>query len=218
MTDTSPLADATDEGEATRASSARRGSTGRHPTARWLLELLAIVLVGLLLSWGVRTFLVRSFSIPSGSMEQTLMIGDRIIVNELAPGPMPLHRGDIVVFEDPGGWLGYGDDAGQDLVKRVIGLPGDHVSCCDADGHVLVNGEPLDEPYLTLTEGGHRASATDFDVTVPEGALWVLGDNRDHSADSRAHQTGPYAGFVPVDDVIGRAFVISWPIERWQRL
>jgi len=144
VTDTSPLADATDEGEATRASSARRGSTGR-----WLLELLAIVLVGLLLSWGVRTFLVRSFSIPSGSMEQTLMIGDRIIVNELAPSVMPLHRGDIVVFEDPGGWLGYGDDAGQDLVKRVIGLPGDHVSCCDADGHVLVNGEPLDEPYLS---------------------------------------------------------------------
>jgi signal peptidase I len=201
VTDTSPLADATDEGEATRASSARRRSPERHSTGRWLLELSAIVLVGLLLSWGVRTFLVRSFSIPSGSMEQTLMIGDR-----------------IVVFEDPGGWLGYGDDAGQDLVKRVIGLPGDHVSCCDADGHVLVNGRPLDEPYLTLADGGPRASATDFDVTVPEGALWVLGDNRDRSADSRAHQTGPYAGFVPVDDVIGRAFVISWPIERWQRL
>ncbi len=213
MTDTSPLADATDEAGATRASSARPG-----PTGRWLLELLAIVLVGLVLSWGVRTFLVRSFSIPSGSMEQTLMIGDRIMVNELAPRVMPLHRGDIVVFEDPGGWLGYDDDAGQDLVKRVIGLPGDHVSCCDADGHVLVNGRALDEPYLTLADGGPRASATDFDVTVPEGALWVLGDNRDRSADSRAHQTGPYAGFVPVDDVIGRAFVVSWPIDRWQGL
>jgi signal peptidase I len=206
-----PLADETDDGDATRASSARA-------TRRWLLELLAIVLVGLLLSWGVRAFLVRSFSIPSGSMEQTLMIGDRILVNELAPRVLPLHRGDVVVFVDPGGWLGYGDAAGQDLVKRVVGLPGDHVSCCDADGHVLVNGEPLDEPYLTLVDGGPRASATDFDVTVPEGALWVLGDNRDRSADSRAHQTGPYEGFVPVDDVIGRAFVVAWPIDRWQRL
>lgn len=211
MTAARPLADETDDGGATRASSARA-------TRRWLLELLAIVLVGLLLSWGMRAFLVRSFSIPSGSMEQTLMIGDRILVNELAPRVLPLHRGDVVVFEDPGGWLGYGNAAGQDLVKRVVGLPGDHVSCCDVDGHVLVNGEPLDEPYLTLVDGGPRASATDFDVTVPDGALWVLGDNRDRSADSRAHRTGPYEGFVPVDDVIGRAFVVAWPIDRWQRL
>ncbi|WP_423924177.1 signal peptidase I [Frigoribacterium sp. 2-23] len=185
---------------------------------RLLRDLVVVVLVALLVSWGVRSFLVRSFYIPSASMEDTLQIGDRIVVNELVPRFADLKRGDIVVFDDPGGWLGYGGQGEQDLVKRVIGLPGDHVSCCDADGHLLVNGTPLDEPYLLLPAGQARASLTDFDVTVPDGALWVMGDNRNHSGDSRAHQTGPYAGFVPIDHVVGRAFVITWPIDRWRGL
>jgi signal peptidase I len=183
----------------------------RHRPFRLVRDLIVIVLIALLVSWGVRTYLVRSFYIPSASMENTLMIGDRLVVNVLASSVMPLHHGDIVVFEDPGGWLP--GEPGQDLVKRVIGLPGDTVSCCDAEGRVLVNGEPVDEPYITVPDGD-PASLTPFDVTVPEGALWVLGDNREDSADSRAHQSGPYAGFVPEENVVGRAFVVFWPFDR----
>ena len=182
-----------------------------HRPFRLLRDVVVIVLIALLVSWGVRTYLVRSFYIPSASMENTLMIGDRLVVNVLASNAMPLHHGDIVVFEDPGGWLP--GEPGQDLVKRVIGLPGDTVSCCDAEGRMLVNGEPVDEPYLADPDG--PASTIPFDVTVPEGAIWVMGDNRAHSADSRLHQSGPYDGFVPLDHVVGRAFVIVWPISRW---
>ena len=183
--------------------------------ARLLRDVLVVVLVALLVSWGVRTWLVRSFWIPSASMENTLMIDDRVVVNQLAPGLMDLHRGDVVVFEDPGGWLDTGP--GGDLIKRVVGLPGDTVSCCDAEGRLLVDGEPLDEPYV-LVPRGDPASSQAFDVTVPEGALWVMGDNREDSADSRSHQSGPYEGFVPERLVIGRAVAVVWPVDRWARL
>ena len=186
----------------------------RSSSWRWLRDLLVVVLVALLVSWGVRTWLVRSFSIPSGSMRQTLTVGDRVLVDELAPGLVDLHRGDVVVFADPGGWLQAGE--GDDLVKRVVGLPGDTVSCCDAHGRLLVDGEPLDEPYLADPSG--PASSTPFRVTVPEGALWVMGDDREHSADSRAHRSGPYEGFVPLDHVVGRAFAVVWPVSRWSGL
>ena len=199
--------DVTDPADAAAPPAPRRAGG-----LRWLRDLVVIVLVALLVSWGVRTFLVRSFSIPSASMEQTLLIGDRILVNELVPGVMDLHRGDVVVFEDPGGWLAAGE--GDDLVKRVIGLPGDTVSCCDSEGRLRVNGEPLDEPYLDVPEGD-PASLTPFEVTVPDGALWVMGDNRERSADSRSHVTGPYEGFVPLDHVVGRATVVFWPLGRW---
>jgi signal peptidase I len=194
------------------ADAAAPPATRRAGGLRWLRDLVVIVLVALLVSWGVRTFLVRSFFIPSASMEQTLLIGDRILVNELVPGVMDLHRGDVVVFEDPGGWLAAGE--GDDLVKRVIGLPGDTVSCCDSEGRLRVDGEPLDEPYLNVPEGD-PASLTPFEVTVPDGALWVMGDNRERSADSRSHVTGPYEGFVPLDHVVGRATVVFWPLGRW---
>ena len=194
------------------ADAAAPPATRRAGGLRWLRDLVVIVLIALLVSWGVRTFLVRSFFIPSASMEQTLLIGDRILVNELVPGVMDLHRGDVVVFEDPGGWLAAGE--GDDLVKRVIGLPGDTVSCCDSEGRLRVNGEPLDEPYLNVPEGD-PASLTPFDVTVPDGALWVMGDNRERSADSRSHVTGPYEGFVPLGHVVGRAMVVFWPLGRW---
>ena len=201
-----------DGGVTDPADAAAPPATRRAGGLRWLRDLVVIVLVALLVSWGVRTFLVRSFFIPSASMEQTLLIGDRILVNELVPGVMDLHRGDVVVFEDPGGWLAAGE--GDDLVKRVIGLPGDTVSCCDSEGRLRVNGEPLDEPYLNVPEGD-PASLTPFDVTVPDGALWVMGDNRERSADSRSHVTGPYEGFVPLDHVVGRATVVFWPLGRW---
>ncbi|MFJ2980370.1 signal peptidase I [Curtobacterium sp. NPDC087082] len=177
--------------------------------ARWkfLRDLAIIVVVALLASFLVKSYLVRSFFIPSLSMANTLLVGDRVLVNELVPGVVPLRRGDVVVFEDPGGWLGPGQ--GNDLIKRVIGLPGDTVSCCDAQGRLSVNGHAVDESYVVLQPGSDRVALTDFSVTVPKGRLWVMGDNRYDSADSRAH------GTVPVSDVVGRAFVTTWPVSRW---
>jgi signal peptidase I len=208
----------------------------RQPNSmlRFLRDLLVIVLAALLVSFLVKTFLVRSFWIPSGSMKNTLQIDDHVIVNERAT----IHRGDVVVFSDPGGWLdsagsvegrsaqprsfvsdalslvGLGSDGDDHLVKRVIGLPGDHVQCCNALGQMEANGVPLSEPYVRK-DAGEAASGTPFDVTVPAGKLWVMGDNRYESADSRAHQGLPSKGFVPEKDVVGRAVVISWPVQRW---
>ncbi|RUQ09799.1 signal peptidase I [Curtobacterium sp. HSID17257] len=166
-----------------------------------------IVVVALLASFLVKAYLVRAFSIPSGSMERTLLIGDNVLVNELVPGAVPLRRGDVVVFRDPGGWLT--SEQGDDLIKRVIGLPGDTVSCCDAQGRLSVNGHAVDEPYVVRPADVTRVSAEDFDVTVPAGHVWVMGDNRYESADSRIH------GTVPTADVVGRAFVVTWPVTRW---
>lgn len=174
---------------------------------RFLRDLAIIVVLALLASFLVKAFLVRSFFIPSESMEDTLLVGDRVLVNELVPEVVGLHRGDVVVFRDPGGWLGAGQ--GDDLIKRVIGLPGDRVSCCGADGRLSVNGQPVDEPYVVAPAGTDRVSLQDFDVTVPDGQLWVMGDNRYESADSRAH------GTVPESDVVGRAFLTTWPVSRW---
>ncbi|WP_242090380.1 signal peptidase I [Curtobacterium sp. DN_7.5] len=183
------------------------GGTKQRGGWRFIRDLAIIVVAALIASFLVKTFLVRSFYIPSESMEDTLLVGDRVLVNELVPGLVPVRRGDVVVFTDPGGWLGTGQ--GDDLIKRVIGLPGDRVSCCGTDGRLSVNGKEVDEPYVVLEPGSDRVSGTDFDVTVPKGHLWVMGDNRYDSADSRAH------GSVPVDDVVGRAFVTTWPVSRW---
>lgn len=213
------------------------GTRQSNSTLRFLRDLLIIVLAALLVSFLVKTFVVRSFWIPSGSMENTLQIKDHVIVNELAT----IHRGDVVVFSDPGGWLdssgslenrkqqqgslisgalsvvGLGPDGDDHLVKRVIGLPGDHVQCCNTLGQMEVNGVPLSEPYVRK-QAGEAASGTPFDVTVPANELWVMGDNRYESADSRAHQSLPTKGFVPERDVVGRAVAISWPVQRWAGL
>ena len=204
---------------------------------RLLRDLLLIILAALIISFLIKTFLVRSFYIPSASMQTTLMEQDRILVNELVPDLVPIEHGDVVVFSDPGGWLtptGEPEPSGLDavlgfvglaapdsndhLIKRVIGLPGDTVSCCNDFGQMLVNGVPLEETYVTLTPGATRVSGIDFDVTVPEGYLWVMGDNRYNSRDSRYNQEGPTNGFVPIENVVGRAFVVSWPINRWAGL
>lgn len=179
----------------------------KRPGWRFLRDLVIIVVAALLASFLVKAYLVRSFYIPSASMENTLLIGDRVLVNELVPGVVPVRRGDVAVFQDPGGWLGPGQ--GDDLIKRVIGLPGDTVSCCDTQGRLSVNGHPVDESYVVLQPGSDRVSLQDFSVTVPTGQLWVMGDNRYESADSRAH------GTVPVSDVVGRAFLTTWPVSRW---
>lgn len=235
------MTDSTTE-QVTRRGSGRSASRSKG-RAVWLFvrDIVVIFIVALLVSFLIKTFLIRSFWIPSASMEDTLMINDRIIVNELEPKLIPVHRGDIVVFTDPGGWLtpeenveapkssnpvvrSLGDfftfiglastDSDNHLVKRVIGLPGDHVVCCNALNQITVNGVPLKEPYTTV-QPGQQAAAARFNVTVPPGKLWVLGDNRLDSEDSSMHQNLPSKGFVPESDVVGRAFVISWPISRW---
>jgi signal peptidase I len=206
----------------------------------FLRDLLVIIVIAALVSFVVKTFIVRSFYIPSGSMEQTLMINDRILVDELTPRWTGYDHGDVVVFKDPGGWLppmpetparpplvealdgaltfiGISAADSQDhLVKRLIGLPGDHVVCCNAVGQMTINDVPIDElTYLNLPEGDTAASDFDFDVTVPQDSLWVMGDNRDRSQDSRAHQDLPGGGFVPIENVVGRAFLTTWPFDRF---
>jgi signal peptidase I len=201
-------------------------------------DILIIFVVAVLVSFLIKTFVVRSFYIPSASMENTLQINDRIIVNELEPGLVPVSHGDVVVFQDPGGWLPPAPpstqnpiaaaidsaltfvglsaaDSNDHLIKRVIGLPGDHVKCCNALGQISVNGTPLREPYILIPPGQTKAAALDFDVTVPPGELWVMGDNRYNSQDSSRNQNLPGKGFVPIDHVVGRAFVITWPLNRW---
>ncbi|RNE58486.1 signal peptidase I [Cryobacterium tepidiphilum] len=210
----------------------------KRSAALFVRDLLVIFVVALLVSFLIKTFLIRSFYIPSGSMEDTLLINDRIIVNQLEPGLIPVEHGDVVVFKDPGGWLlpqppveqnpiaaslswllslvGLAaPDSNDHLIKRVIGLPGDHVTCCNALGQMSVNGVPLDEPYVLLPPGATDVSKDDFDVVVPPDSLWVMGDNRYNSKDSRYNGNTPGKGYVPMEDVVGRAFVISWPISRW---
>ena len=203
--------------------------------AAFLIDLVVIVGAALVLSVLIKAFLIRSFYIPSGSMLETLQVNDRIIVNVMAPELFPLERGDVVVFRDPGGWLGavptvekepiqeisdfilgtFGitaPDSAEHLVKRIIGLPGDTIECCDPEGRIIVNGVAIDEPYL---RPGVTPSDIEFSVVVPEGHFWVMGDNRPNSTDSRYHQDLPTQGFVPVEVVVGRAVVISWPMENW---
>lgn len=214
------------------AGDASSGGSAVRSLGSWAKEILIIVAVALLLSFLIKTFLFRAFFIPSGSMENTLEIDDRIFVNQLVPEPFELKRGDIVVFRDTQGWLPepaagtaesnwfkdalifvglLPDESQQHLVKRVIGLEGDRVICCDADGRITVNGEPLDEPYLFP---GASPSDMPFDVTVPEGQMWVMGDHRNASADSRANTDKPGGGFIDVEEIEGKAAVIAWPLDR----
>lgn len=204
-----------------------------HPGLSALRETVIVLGSALLISLVIKTFLVQAFFIPSESMEPTMEVGDRVLVSRLVPGPLDLHRGDIVVFVDPGGWLKDSgtpanpvtealtkagefvgllpSNTGSHLIKRVIGMPGDHVVCCNPEGLITVNDVPITEPYLMP---GANPSDTAFDVVVPEGHLWVLGDNRDNSGDSRAHMGGPGGGMVPIDNVVGVAQVRMWPLDR----
>lgn len=200
-----------------------------------LRETVVVVVIALALSLVVKTFLVQAFFIPSQSMEDTLLKGDRVVVSKLTPGPFDLQRGDIVVFTDPGGWLPVTappsdgpvrgavrtaltfvgllpNDSGNHLIKRLIGLPGDHVVCCDADGKMSINGVSITEPYVFE---GNVPSERTFDITVPAGRVWVMGDHRQMSEDSRYHDDGTGGtGSAPISDVTGKAFVLVWPFGR----
>ncbi|MCF2528545.1 signal peptidase I [Yinghuangia soli] len=220
-------------------TSGRRKKKQRKPAKKgsFWKELPLLLGIALVLALIIKTFLVQAFSIPSESMEDTIKVGDRVLVDKLTPwfGAEP-ERGEVVVFKDPGGWLEgepQQSDNGlvralqkglsfvglmpstneKDLIKRVIGVGGDTVECCDAEGRILVNGVPLNETYL---KPGVAPSDKPFKVTVPKGRLWVMGDNRANSADSRAHVApgDPAAGTVDKDQVIGRAFTVIWPLGR----
>lgn len=205
----------------------------------FLRDVLIILLIAALVSYVVKTFVVRSFYIPSASMERTLLVNDRILVDELTPRWTGYERGDVVVFKDPGGWLDgqpsrpaqppliqavdsvltfvgiSASDSEEHLVKRLIGLPGDHIVCCNELGQLTVNGAPINElSYLDLPKGDTAASNEPFDVVVPKDSIWLMGDNRDQSRDSRAHQDLPSGGFVPLDNVVGKAFLTTWPLGR----
>ncbi|QSI47615.1 signal peptidase I [Thermobispora bispora] len=161
--------------------------------------------IGLVIAILIHTFVLQSFYIPSESMQNTLQVNDRVIVNKLAYRFGPVQRGDIVVFK---GW------DGEDTIKRVIAVGGDRVKCCDAKGRITINGEPLDETEYLYP--GDDPSQRRFDVKVPAGRLWLMGDHRSNSLDSRSHmeRDDRYLGTVSEEDVIGRAFVRYWPPSR----
>jgi len=204
-----------------------------------VLEIVLVLVCALVISAVVRAFLVEVYTVPSGSMENTLLEGDRIAAVEVGG----FQRGDIIVFKDPGGWLPpdttppsgpvrhvletlrvLPDKQTDHLVKRIIGMPGDHVQCCDALGQVMVNGYSLDErAYLHATDGvTDYPSSVRFDVWVPQGYVFVLGDHRDDSGDSRYHlcdsTTDPPGidGFVPISDVVGPVKAVLTPLNRLQ--
>jgi signal peptidase I len=197
-----------------------------------LREFPILIIVAIAVSLLIKTFLVQFFYIPSGSMENTLQIGDRVAVNKLPFISKTINRGDVVVFRDPANWLPEPYEASgnkilgkvkdglvtvgilpnpakQYLVKRVIGVAGDKVICCD-NGKLTINGKETSEPYIFA---GNKASDLDFNITVPEGKIWVMGDHRGSSADSRYHQDDVNSGFVPVSKVTGQVFATIWPIK-----
>jgi signal peptidase I len=199
-------------------------------------ELVIVVVLAMVLSFIVKTWLFQAFYIPSGSMENTLVRDDRVIVSKLTPGPFDLRRGDVVVFEDPGdpAWLGGAstpsdlggplhdllvfvgllpEDAENHLIKRVIGLPGDRVQADGKSGKIKVNGVEITEPYLK--PGDLPSEGKAFNIVVPQGRIWVMGDHRSDSSDSRYHDDGTGAtGSVPLDKLVGRALFIVWPMDH----
>ena len=231
----------TEAGPSEESADGERSATShRRKRSSFWRELPFLILIALVLALLIKTFLVQAFYIPSGSMEDTLRVGDRVLVNKLVYRIRDVHRGEIIVFKGPPSWqenpeftvsqpsnpiarffrdigsaLGVAAPSSKDFIKRVIGVGGDHVVCCDTQGRITVNGKPLTEPYLFP---GVKPSEQNFDVTVPKGRLWVMGDHRDSSADSRAHLSDGEDGTIPQNDVIGRAFIKVWPPKHWGTL
>ncbi|MEV6396508.1 signal peptidase I [Streptomyces sp. NPDC051907] len=227
----SGTSDASGPGESSHGS-----GTGQKKQRSFWKELPLLIGIALLLALLIKTFLVQAFSIPSDSMQNTLQRGDRVLVDKLTPwfGSEP-ERGEVVVFHDPGGWLedeavpepnivqeflsfiGLMPSAEEkDLIKRTIAVGGDTVEC-KKGGPVKVNGKALDEPYIY--PGDTPCDDQPFGpLKVPDDKIWVMGDHRQNSQDSRYHQEDVNGGFVPVDKVVGRAVVVAWPIGRWSTL
>ena len=229
------------ESAAEGASSRRSRRRGEAKKGSLLRELPVLLLIAFVLALVVKTFFVQAFFIPSGSMEQTLhgctgCTGDRVLVNKVPYWFGEPEPGEIVVFKGPDTWtpevtvaepsnwfagamlwlgrtVGVAPPSEDDFVKRVIATAGQTVQCCDAEGRVTVDGRALDEPYIF--ENTPLESRAFGPVTVPEGRLWVMGDHRSASADSKAHLGDKYGGTIGVDDVIGKAAVIVWPVSRF---
>lgn len=212
-----------------------KGSRGRGNERSFWRELPVLVLLALGLALLIRTFLLQAFYIPSESMERTLLPGDRVLVNKLSYRLGDIQRGDVIVFNGADSWeseiivpepsgvvertlqkvgelFGFATVGEKDFIKRVIGLPGDRVECCDEKDRLLINGTPLEES--SYIHPGDVPSQDPFDIKVPPGRVWVMGDHRSESADSRAHLSDPGNGTIPIDKVLGRAFVIVWPLDR----
>jgi signal peptidase I len=220
---------ATDGGKSGKAG----GKSGKRRRSFWR-ELPVLVIVALVLALLIKAFAIQAFFIPSASMQNTLEINDRVLINKIVYHLRPIHRGDVIVFDGSGSWdfdtpqtssnifskavdeleglVGISQDPSI-YIKRVIGLPGDHVACCDAQGQVTVNGVPLSESSYLYP--GNQPSTQKFSITVPAGRLWVMGDHRQVSYDSRGHMGDPGGGTIPESAVLGRAFVIIWPPSRW---
>lgn len=228
--------------ERTRGDRKARKNNGRHrrimPDRPFWQELPILIIVAFVAAYLVKTFLLQVFFIPSISMENTLLVKDRVLVDKFTGRFSDIERGEVIVFNAEGvlapegasaanpsasggvagvaatlaGALGLAQSNETDYIKRVIGLPGDRVACCDEQGRMTVNGVPLDEAAYIFP--GDKPSAVNFDVVVPEGKLWVMGDHRSQSADSRSRIGSPGGGFVPIDRVVGRAFVRTWPVSR----
>jgi signal peptidase I len=227
-----PDADSGAEVADEQVSADNKAKSGTNRKRHFGRDLAVIVLAALVLTILLKAFVVQVFSIPSGSMENTLLPGDRILVNKMVYRLRPIDRGDIVVFSGAGSWdpvtpgpsdpfIRFLDDAkglvgiagpGTDYVKRVIGVPGDHVVCCNAQGQVTVNGVALSEKSFIFP--GAAPSQIRFNITVPKDRLWVMGDNRADSDDSRYRQADPGMGTIPESAVVGRAFLIIWPLSR----
>ena len=203
-----------------------------------LREVPIIVVSALVVAVIIKTFFIHFFFVPSGSMQNTLGVGDRIAVNKFSAMFSDIRRGEVVVFKDPANWLGppqpptgsaitrdlkqvlvdvgvLPDPATQYLVKRTLGVGGDRIVCCDAKGRLQVNGTSVNENYLFP---GNSPSDIKFDVTVPKGFIWVMGDHRGASADSRLHTDDVHKGFVPLHDVVGRAEFVVWPVNHFRFL
>lgn len=224
--------DDVDEAPGELSAVRERPSAGAaRPVRRWSPgRVLTLLAVAALVAACLRVFVVQAFVIPTGSMRPTLEVGDRVLVSRLDYRLGPVRRGDVIVFDGEGVFDApsspprnplvaagrrlasvLGAPIGEnDYVKRVIGLPGERIACCDTSGRITVNGVSLDEPYLRTAP----ASRTRFDIRVPRGRYWVMGDNRDDSGDSRAHLSDPGGGTVPEGHVVGRVVSVWWPFGR----
>jgi signal peptidase I len=203
------------------------GHRGEPRKLNWWQESLLLLGLALVTSIVVKAFFMQMFFVPSASMRPELIEQDRILVEKISMWDGEVGRGDVVVFEDPGGWLGATPEPsgfqqllavvglypeGGHLVKRVVATGGDQVVCCETQGRITVNGVPLDEADYLREDV--RPSEKQFDVVVPDDAVWVMGDNRSNSQDSRFHLNAPGGGTVPLDNVVGKVWAIVWPTTR----
>jgi signal peptidase I len=186
------------------------------PRSSFWRELPILLGVAILVAVLVRAFVLQTFYIPSESMQHTLNVYDRVLVNKLVYDFRSPHRGEVIVFKAPTAWSGNPD--GEDFIKRVIGVAGDRVVCCDAQQRLVVNGHSLDEPYIFSNNGVHDPAADQaFDIVVPSGRIWVMGDHRSASGDSLEHWEQSQnidLSTITEKSVVGRAFTLFWPLNR----